>query len=169
MAITKKEFKALMKECLEEIIVEMIKQGTLTEAIQKAGIVIGKDNNGGKDNNLTVNDLRQKATTLNEDVDYKKFAKSVAAQTANGIVNENLRTKYQAIFEDTMLHTMPMQNSSLNEAAIAAEAGKDALKLTSALGQTGADPSKWAKLAFANTNNGKNTLNKRMPGEEDLG
>ncbi len=139
MSITKKQFKALLKECLIEIIHEGVFDSILEE---------NRKLNKEVRSSIANSKLEQQSL-LSEEAEYKQFAKHVAETASNNMGNDALRSKYKEIFEDTMLHTMPKLNSKLNEAAVNVEATRDAERLKQVLGPA-ADPNKWSQLAFSN-------------------
>lgn len=178
--MTKRDLKVLLKECL----VELIQEG----AFNIVAIQSGNSNNvTATSNNSTMPIMnkmnrQQQQRMVNEEVspsssstmsaadkqlaeltndgEYKQFAKEAARNAASMMGN----SKFQSIFEDTMLHTLPQQSMLTENSISPAEMELEKKKMARI---PGLDPSTWAKAAFkGNTKDRRNSLH---PNSDDNG
>lgn len=144
--MTKKDLKNMMRECILELIKEGAFNGT------------GASASSPQQNIMPMHMLQNPAMMreqANNNVEMEMMAKQVAANAAAAFSNPALKSKYQHLFEDTILNTLPQQ-SMLNEQYTEMEAKQDFQKLNAI---PGVDVSRLAKIAFAGGGR------KKLPGQ----
>ena len=143
MKMTKKDLKNMMREC----ILELIKEGAFN------GTHAMMPSSSTQNSNIMPMHMLQNPTAAtmmreqqqNNSAEMEMMAKQVAANAAAAFSNPALKSKYQHLFEDTILNTLPQQ-SMLNEQYTEMEAKQDFQKLNAI---PGVDVSRLAKIAFA--------------------